>query len=640
MNLKVLQRFSAIIIASSIILSIAKISLALDHLSFETVQPVEHFAKAGTTVPLFAGTTATIDDDFYFGVGDVRLIGLAVSGVPEPYRGTVITYTVPSNPNLSYRTGTGTYTDTLNINVSISSSGSGGASFFAFATAHTSGIMDFTITSSNTAAAPNIDKDYAVARVTQLGFHKLYLQPEYGYDVLTDNPNIGGGKRIFTDRDDPVESTYYQPNQIGVMAHMEPELPGVYFGFRAYDVDDPSSDATPVDDNGTAGNDNRQPVDMGVESVLKPASAYITNVRTISKQPGDNYKFVARCSFAPVVPGSSAYNALNSMSVTGTDFSFVPIGVKVSPMLTVWRRLHIERDSMGPVTGNYVTGNVQGSTTRSLKVNIHGSLPVNRFENGMIYLTHPTNPFQVQVLKVRSNDEDDIVIDGLVPGGITGWNFGLYDDDDFNSDDTGHLNGDNGEDIPAPDLSLLQDSDDPARNKLAPAYIRPTYDLSGENTNVPFVANTPDSDLATREPGIADFESMFRFDNIATENDPDFWTIYALNAYQDTSPCDLDPLTEGTVGRCGPLGRNDDFFGQGFAIFVESIHDYHSYLISTGTPISDQRKANAIALNEVGNLFGASDGEGGIMNDDVPCTADCLDFSLVTLDKIRRATHP
>ena len=57
--------------------------------------------------------------------------------------------------------------------------------------------------------------------------------------------------------------------------------------------------------------------------------------------------------------------------------------------------------------------------------------------------------------------------------------FTLWDDDDFNSNATIYTqkNGDNGEDVPQPNFGWMQNSDNSALNKFAPAYIRPTYDL-------------------------------------------------------------------------------------------------------------------------------------------------------------------
>ncbi len=63
--------------------------------------------------------------------------------------------------------------------------------------------------------------------------------------------------------------------------------------------------------------------------------------------------------------------------------------------------------------------------------------------------------------------------------------FELVDDDDFNSNDSSSLRGDQGEDVVAltQTLSPMQDSDDPAANVHAPAYILPKYDGGGSASN-------------------------------------------------------------------------------------------------------------------------------------------------------------
>jgi hypothetical protein len=153
---------------------------------------------------------------------------------------------------------------------------------------------------------------------------------------------------------------------------------------------------------------------------------------------------------------------------------------------------------------------------------------------------------------------------------MTGWHFTLVDDDDFNSNDGTMLGGDEGEKIPYPDLSLLQDSDDPSRNKLAPAFVRPTYDVGGGLA--PFVANAPPSTSPDFDTNLA---SLFAFDNEASEADPNFWTLYALSAYQDLLTKDLDPARDSKGKSEGVVAaRGDEQTGKGFALYVEAQADY------------------------------------------------------------------
>src|SRR5207237_6702424 len=114
-----------------------------------------------------------------------------------------------------------------------------------------------------------------------------------------------------------------------------------------------------------------------------------------SPQPGDNIRIAAT---AVADPNNSVNTFLDSAqisqydvtdangSVLGETGSVTSAGV-ATQMLTTWRRLHIERDSLGRVVNNFVSGEivktapVSGSTDTILKINqtLHES---NRFENG------------------------------------------------------------------------------------------------------------------------------------------------------------------------------------------------------------------------------------------------------------------
>ena len=113
---------------------------------------------------------------------------------------------------------------------------------------------------------------------------------------------------------------------------------------------------------------------------LTDASGVASNYFTVTEQPGDNFRVVASCdpSFA------SQYHAdINSTTGGIVDTNDNPIASNyVTEMLTVWRRLHVEVDSMGAVAGNSVSGNIPeisgipgfGATQAVLSVNLRTGL--------------------------------------------------------------------------------------------------------------------------------------------------------------------------------------------------------------------------------------------------------------------------
>jgi hypothetical protein len=80
---------------------------------------------------------------------------------------------------------------------------------------------------------------------------------------------------------------------------------------------------------------------------------------SVTRQPGDNFAIAA----------STNPNDLNAVTVDGTELrtgggATIDIDcdgtepICRTDMLTVWRRLHIEVDSMGAVDGNFIAGTI------------------------------------------------------------------------------------------------------------------------------------------------------------------------------------------------------------------------------------------------------------------------------------------
>jgi hypothetical protein len=152
-----------------------------------------------------------------------------------------------------------------------------------------------------------------------------------------------GGKRIFPDRQTPDDNNASVRRKVTVKARITPALENQTVYFRAFDADDPSSDESPVDGNdasGPAGGDNKGAGHaLSAASAQTDASGCASVEFTVSMQPGDNFKMFA----------SLDGPALNSLTQDEADAGSAPSGITQSEMLTVWRRLWLERDSMGPI---------------------------------------------------------------------------------------------------------------------------------------------------------------------------------------------------------------------------------------------------------------------------------------------------
>ncbi|MGI8788056.1 MAG: hypothetical protein ACR2HG_09880 [Pyrinomonadaceae bacterium] len=318
-------------------------------------------------------------------------------------------------------------------------------------------------------------------------------------------------------------------------------------------------------------------------------------------------------------------------------------------MLTVWRRLHIEVDSMGAAQGNFVVGNfIESARIGAFDMEVlvsNSDLEINRFENGR--LVSGSRSF-----RIVSNSDNSVTI-RVLNGGAARINegeiFTLYDDDDFN--DSGTLDGDTGEDIPGPDevnaTTLLQPNDVLCSetittncNVFASSYIRPMqYTASDISDNSIFQSNIESNDYS---PYPVRYTFGVDFDQVATEADPEFWTIYLYGSYQQNLNADADPDDQNGDGiphGCGDAsyGVVDDLGpdGWGAAIHMEvgRPREYPSNYL--GHPVSRAWTA----AHEVGHLFGGIHDDGGIMTPS--CERTGYEFNPATIRRLRNViTHP
>jgi len=407
--------------------------------------------------------------------------------------------------------------------------------------------------------------------------------------AVDDNPDwLGGGKRIFADAPS-VAGGGPDGSLVGVRGTTS--MPNCPVRIRSIDVDDPAFDTT-IDRNGPAGGDNINKscgsfASHGGGCQIDPGSGGDGRFSVgfnVTKHPGDNFVIIAGTDPAKVAKATIAFRDGKPVvqDAAGND---VPAGsIVATPMLSVWRRLHLQVHSMGVVTGNHAAGTITSigpsSSTASglaaMGVTTRTPLRFGRFANGRLVVGAMSFP-------IAFNSESVILVEdpaGALTRDFQGASFVAYDDDNVSF--SGLLNGDEGFDIPGPDLRIVADSDLPSENVLAPAYIRPIYDLAGDGA-LPFQLN------------VNDIEDVFS--DSMTSMTADYWGIPLIGAYQYQESACLDP--DGDLSR---LGESMD--GLGAVMYLETIRD------GGGSVVDDGPTTTA---HELGHMLGAKHGQGGLM---------------------------
>ncbi len=195
--------------------------------------------------------------------------------------------------------------------------------------------------------------------------------------------NMGAGDRYEWGRNTPVGTLH---DRVGIRVRVVPNVNGIPVHFRLVDADDPTDSNGPIDNdiqnpsaNCNPACDNRwmgAPLEVNHPTVATSGThAHIEKAFVISQgNPGDNYRWIVAHRggsanhldrIKPVVPdtyGRSFYDLNNngtrqspsepmltdavSVLITGNHFYSLPL-------LTIWRTLHVEVDSMGAPPPNY-----------------------------------------------------------------------------------------------------------------------------------------------------------------------------------------------------------------------------------------------------------------------------------------------
>ena len=575
--------------------------------------------------------------------------------VEEPFRNQTVRFTITPNAWLGVSTSQSStsWNYSIGVDMVIDAAGNGRTSTFYLKGQKLNAGTSIHASTDNHFIAAAQDISMVVVQVTALNWAAVD-----GDHPLDTNPGIAGGVRHFADKSTTTETNENDWRRVAIKAQISPAIPGMVVRLKVFDVDDPSGNSA-VDPNGIDGNDNRGSASTLAASLATDSTGLATLFYTVSTRPGDNYRVAATVSSKPLAttdplrqkfetittgPGTTqspasyastrltelgrSYLITESGQAQGTEEPFLS-----TKLLTIWRRLHIEKDSMGVVTTNHIEGSflrtqyspTENYTLFELDQPAH-ALDVNRFENGRLEFKENATSTPIDMV-VIGNTAYGVKVKGKVTGlNFYSDSFKLFDDDDFNNHG-GLLNGDEGEEIPDVQTTMLQDSDDASLNVLAAAYIRPKYNLTINDSNLPFLANFNDDERY--------------FDQSQYEDDPDRWTIYLINAYQAAISEDGDPNSEFSgVGRLLPGDASHGSF-HGAAIFEEGFRDSESTYAASGQPVPAHATRSRLAAFLVGLLLGADGNDGNLMTAFAPnCTNKCFDLNGTSLAKIRSQIHP
>ena len=303
---------------------------------------------------------------------------------------------------------------------------------------------------------------------------------------------------------------------------------------------------------------------------------------TVTMQPGDNFKIaVAACE-----------DHITEVDQTDVDGGTLPGCVVLSPMLTVWRHLWIERDCMNPVatTGdekNHVAGTADSYTynavTNRTEIDLGQNMPdhfddEDQFEGGV----YKAGGNSYTVLSYTDSiGDDEIVVQGDPGGDGVGMSYLLYDDDDQDLLDSVYYCS----------LGALESA-------FRDAYIEPEY-LSGYSDRVPFNLNLTDTELSI---------------GVDYDNEQDiwsswnFWACLVVTTYQPTYSQDMDPDGSGPMSpACDPEisgGATPEDDDNAAAIFLE---------VLTNEPFWSEEKTVAHEIGHTGGPGECTSGDPCIM---------------------------
>jgi len=455
----------------------------------------------------------------------------------------------------------------------------------------------YNITPSMTGHTEEIFTEVVPLNAAQVGWEAKYNNLTSHVDPFSGQMN---GLAIFPDASSPSGGLL---REVTVRVHV-PGYKNRTVYLKVFDVDDPSAINDPQNildptdgPNHRAGNDNLTAPGMFPHGYFLPTAARQISMTLngsgygavdfqVTQQPGNNYRIAVALKASDLdflqVSNSNAAGYVTPNPGQTSGFNGV-----LTPMLTVWRRLNIEVDSMlghngireAPDRVLAVGANWSNTSSGFWRLNL--STPLiegNNFYAGGFLQTGGS-------FGITANDTDSITLNyGLSGGGVTG-TVTVSDDDD-----SGLLSA------PLPATNVISDG---VKDIYKKAFIN-IVTLNSAFNPVQSIPFTPYSDHRYPWTNLDDSKNSENYDWTG------FWCHYVIVAYQPHSGLDNDPdgsgvSIEGVTGLRNGINVMTDFS----AVFVEAIRENPNPTIlptNPQFPANIARRRDEVVAHEIGHM--------------------------------------
>jgi hypothetical protein len=380
--------------------------------------------------------------------------------------------------------------------------------------------------------------------------------------MANNHPTVGVGLKYYPDAVTPTDGWN---DRVKIRVTIVPPVSGVAVQLQHFDPDDPSDDSDVVD-NDTDGGDNRGTSNLGSSSGTTDGSGQVTVDYFVAHQPGDNHRIAA------TTLGAVDLAVLNNNNVRPNNSQVAVFGGVISDVLTVWRKLHVEIDSMASVppqqpapdqvlfTGSLWDLTPLGDGKSLLKIYSPASgLVLDEFyQNGSIQ--SGTTVFHVDSSDSLGLGWHDLIIPAEPSAAEQ---VAFVDADNTLCDDDGYCLPPSFS-PPLPKLNLITDK---VREKYFPAYIyvEQVADSDNSNKTITFHLNTSTGILFTDLDDATD---------IANADCEKWWGFLLASAFQPASSEDGDPDSGTPSGEAPTQGETTSNWAIDVcAIYLEAIRE-------------------------------------------------------------------